>query len=402
MSTCPAVRYHRLAPALWLTVAALAAGLAAALAGGATASAASQQGTRARLRSLRERITAITRADRHDAAERDRLTGQLRAAELSLSSARAQLAQVDRQLDDQTARRAALTAARARQARELQSARGALGQELRAAYRIRQTGALELLLDQDQPLASERLMTYYGYFSRAQAAHIAQLRAQLQQLNTLDATLAQQQGALTALRQQQQSQLAALAAAGAQRRQVLIALTLRAQTRHQQLAQLQAQQAALARVVTRLGRASVGASAAPDLHGPFARLRGELAWPVNGRLTAEFGQLRPSGVPWDGILIATRQDAPVHAVSAGRVVYADWLPGLGLLVILDHGDGYLSLYGHNDRLYKAVGAAVKAGEVIAAAGDSGGRADPQLYFEIRRAGKPVNPLPWFRTPRPAL
>ena len=119
------------------------------------------------------------------------------------------------------------------------------------------------------------------------------------------------------------------------------------------------------------------------------------------QLTAQFGDTRASGVRWEGVVIATQRDAPVRAVSGGRVVYADWLPGMGLLVILDHGEGYMSLYGHNDRLLKGVGEAVAAAEPIAAAGDSGGRAAPELYFEIRRDGRPVNPAPWFKLHSPS-
>jgi septal ring factor EnvC (AmiA/AmiB activator) len=118
-------------------------------------------------------------------------------------------------------------------------------------------------------------------------------------------------------------------------------------------------------------------------------------------VTAKFGDNRASGVKWEGVVIATERDAPVKAVAAGRVVYADWLPGLGLLAIVDHGEGYLSLYGHNDRLLKAVGEPVEAGGPIAAAGDTGGRAAPELYFEIRRGGRPVDPAPWFRTRSPS-
>ena len=117
-------------------------------------------------------------------------------------------------------------------------------------------------------------------------------------------------------------------------------------------------------------------------------------------MTAAFGDTRASGVKWDGLVVATERGAPVRAVAAGRVVYADWLPGLGLLAIVDHGEGYLSLYGHNERLYKAAGESVAVGEVIAAAGDTGGRPEPELYFEIRRAGRPVDPRPWFRERRP--
>jgi septal ring factor EnvC (AmiA/AmiB activator) len=101
-------------------------------------------------------------------------------------------------------------------------------------------------------------------------------------------------------------------------------------------------------------------------------------------------------VNWQGTVVSTTRGAAVHAVSSGRVIYADWLPGLGLLTIVDHGSGYLSLYGYNDTLRKAAGESVAGGEVIATAGDSGGRPEPQLYFEIRRSGKPLDPRPWFR------
>ena len=126
-----------------------------------------------------------------------------------------------------------------------------------------------------------------------------------------------------------------------------------------------------------------------------------MSWPVTGRVTAQFGAKRASGVSWEGVVIATEHGTSVNAVAAGRVVYADWLPGLGLLVIIDHGEGYMSLYGHNDRLLKVSGESVAAGEGIAAAGDTGGRASPELYFEIRRGGKPIDPAPWFRTSSPA-
>jgi septal ring factor EnvC (AmiA/AmiB activator) len=121
---------------------------------------------------------------------------------------------------------------------------------------------------------------------------------------------------------------------------------------------------------------------------------------VSGRLLASFGQVRAGGVKWDGMLVSGAQGTPVRAVYHGRVVYADWLSGLGLLTIIDHGDGYLSLYGHNDRLYKEVGEKVTAGDTIATVGDSGGRQTPALYFEIRKAGRPVDPRPWFKTTAP--
>jgi septal ring factor EnvC (AmiA/AmiB activator) len=137
-----------------------------------------------------------------------------------------------------------------------------------------------------------------------------------------------------------------------------------------------------------------------DNASAFGRLRGQLEWPVAGHLVAGFGTLRASSVRWDGVVIATERAAPVKAISAGRVLYADWLPGLGLLAIIDHGEGYLSLYGYNDQLRVHAGDSVAAGAVIAAAGDTGGRSEPELYLQIRHDGRPVDPQLWFhrRTP----
>ncbi|MGH8206059.1 MAG: murein hydrolase activator EnvC family protein, partial [Steroidobacteraceae bacterium] len=327
--------------------AALLPGFASAPLGAAT-----RQKTQAELHSLRQRIAAMALQDSRDARERGRLTAQLRAAELSLSRSRNLLADTEREYADHAARRAQLAAQRAGQVRSLAAARAQLAAELRAAYLLGREGTLKLLLDQKDPLESARLLTYYRYFSRAGADHIAHIQDQVQKLDQIDAELAQQQTMLASLRQSQQAQLQQLAQARDQRAQVLVSLTSRTRTREQRLAQLKDQQAQLGRVLMQLDRAR---SAPPDLTGAFGRLRGTFAWPVAGRIQARFGQPRGGGLSWDGIVIATGLDAPVRAVCAGRVVYSDWLPGLGLLVIVDHGDGYLSLYGHNDRLFKSVG-----------------------------------------------
>lgn len=362
--------------------------------------------TRGQLRALQAKIAAMAAQNGRDALERDRLNGQLRSAELSLSRQRTALAQTQSALAEQSARRSALAVERTQKARELDGAREQLSGEIRGAYLLDRQGPLQLLLNQKNPLASARLLAYYGYFSRAGAARIALIGRDVQQLDALDAQLAEQQSALTSLQGEQQAQLQQLAAGRAERARVLVSLTTRVQTREQQLSALQSQQAGLERLLEQLRAQSLRRSAtAPpepqDLASVFGRLRGQLLWPVQGRLSAVYGQLRASGVPWDGVLVDTARDTPVHAVAGGRVVYADWLPGLGLLMILDHGAGYLSLYGHNDRLFRPVGATVAAGDVIAAAGDTGGRPSPQLYFEIRRDGRPVDPLPWFRARAPS-
>jgi len=259
---------------------------------------------------------------------------------------------------------------------------------------------LKLLLNQQDPLHSGRLFAYYGYFGRARAGQISDIQAQVQRLDAMDVELTQQQTELAGVKAAQQQQLQQFERARNDRQQVLASLTAAAHTREQSLARLKSQQADLEGLLQQLNR-SLKSVAPPDNATAFGRSHGALSWPVAGQVTAKFGDNRASGVKWEGVVIATERDAPVKAVAAGRVVYADWLPGLGLLAIVDHGEGYLSLYGHNDRLLKAVGEPVEAGEPIAAAGDTGGRAAPELYFEIRRGGRPVDPAPWFKTRSPS-
>ena len=131
----------------------------------------------------------------------------------------------------------------------------------------------------------------------------------------------------------------------------------------------------------------------------FEKVRGRLSWPVAGKITARFGQARGGGLKWNGVMIDAPRGSAVKALYDGRVAYADWLPGMGLLVIVDHG-GYMSLYAHNEQVYKSAGDRVEGGEAIATVGDSGGRSQPGLYLEIRRGTKPVDPVPWFRRPNP--
>jgi septal ring factor EnvC (AmiA/AmiB activator) len=384
-------RSYPLYIAILIALMALPATLAGAAAAGKT---------EAELRALREKIDRITQQVSRDALERDRLSGSLKAAELSVGQARAELSRDSRDYADRSARRNALAQTRLQQLVAQSHERAALAGQLRVAYMIGREEPLKLLLNQQDPLHSGRLFAYYGYFGRARAGQIAQLQTQVQRLDTLDGELAQQQTELAGLKAAQQQQLQQFEHARNDRQQVLASLTAAARTREQSLARLKSQQADLEGLLQQLNR-SLKSVAPPDNATAFGRSRGALPWPVAGQVTAKFGDNRASGVKWEGVVIATERDAPVKAVAAGRVVYADWLPGLGLLAIIDHGEGYLSLYGHNDRLLKAVGEPVEAGEPIAAAGDTGGRAAPELYFEIRRAGRPVDPAPWFKTRSPS-
>jgi len=375
---------------------------AAILAGAAAALALAQSGdprkTEAELAAVQAEIERVRAQVSRDQVERDRLSRELRAAEMSVGAARASLERLRAERAAHSARRAQLAADRRQQQAALERGRESLAGEIRAAYVIGREEPLRLLLNQKDPARAGRMLAYYGYFGRARAGRIGAIEAGMRRIEELDRELADEEQRLETLEAELRAELTRLEAARSRRGTVLAGLTAESRTREQSLERLRRQKSGLEKLLRELKRAIEKFPVTSK--DAFAKLRGQLAWPVAGRLVARFGESRARGVKWDGVLVATDRGAPVHSVYHGRVVYADWLPGLGLLAIVDHGEGFLSLYGHNERLYKAAGERVTAGDTIAAAGDSGGRSRPELYFEIRRGGKPVDPRPWFRAERP--
>ena len=347
----------------------------------------------ARLRAVRGQIARIAHQVEQSRLEQSRLTVALRSTEQSAGAARAALAAIRRQRAALAARRARLAARRRTRQADLAHAQQILAAELRSAYLIGRQGPLKLLLNQGDPGRMQRMFAYYSYFGRQRAADIAAIEADLKGLAQLRAELAAADAQLQGLEQQRNAQVTTLEHATVERRQVLERIAARTRTGTQRLARLRREQHGLLVLLAALRRAEARLPAERLQH--FTRLRGHLPWPVAGQLIARFGQPRAGGLRWDGDLIATRLDAPVHAVAPGRVVFADWLAGLGLLIIVDHGGGYMSLYGHNDHLYARVGEQVAAGQLIAAAGDSGGASRPELYFGIRLGTRPIDPRLWL-------
>lgn len=348
----------------------------------------------AQLKTVRAQIARIVRQVDRSRTEQSRLTRQLRATELSAGTARSALSAIRRERAADAARQARLAARRRSRQADLRRARQALAAELRSAYRVGREGALKLLLNQGDPARMQRMFAYYSYFGRQRAEDIHAVEGDLRHIAQLNRQLSVADARLAGLEQQRRRQLDTLEQASAQRRHVLVRIAARTRTRAARLLRLRAQQRGLESLLAALRRAE---SRLPPEHPSrrFARLQGHLPWPVAGRLIARFGQPREGNLRWGGDLIATQLDAPVHAVAAGRVVYAHWLAGLGLLIIVDHGGGYMSLYGHNDHLYARVGQQVAAGQVIAEAGDTGGANRPELYFGIRHGTRPVDPRLWL-------
>ena len=354
--------------------------------------------TEAELKALKSEIEKVSSQVRNDKAAKDRLARELRTAEMSVSEVRKSLDDLREQRNENARKRAALAEDKRKRQADLDRERESLAGQLRAAYLIGSEEPLKLLLNQKDPSRAGRMFAYYSYFGRARAEQIDRINRNLSEIDQLDRDMAAADERLAGIEAARKADLGKLDSARAQRGKVLASLQAEAKERAESLDRMKREQGALEKLLTELKRAIQRFP--PDNSTEFGRLRGKLAWPVQGRLMARFGETRGGTVKWDGVLLSVERGAEVRAVYSGRVLYSDYLTGLGLLTIVDHGDGYLSLYGHNDRLYKAAGDRVSSGEPIAAAGDSGGRNQPELYFEIRKGGRPVDPAPWFKSNKP--
>ncbi|HBZ95659.1 MULTISPECIES: murein hydrolase activator EnvC family protein [unclassified Pseudomonas] len=305
--------------------------------------------------------------------------------------------------------------------------------QARAAYQSGRQEYVKLLLNQQNPEKFSRTLTYYDYLSQARVEQLAAFNETLRQLANVEEEITSHQAQLQAQKAGLDERHAKLAEARKERQQALAKLNRDFASRDQRLKAREQEQAELGRVLktieetlarqareaeearkralaaqkaeqARPGNQQASQQSGPLVSsgavygGPFASARGKLPWPVDGRLVARYGTPRggDARTKWDGVLIGAAAGSQVRAVHGGRVVFADWLRGAGLLVILDHGNGYLSLYGHNQSLLKNAGDVVKAGDPIATVGSSGGQDASALYFAIRQNGRPSDPAQWCR------
>ncbi len=349
------------------------------------------------LREVRERIAELQRSMRRDTDRRDALSGQLRDAEENVRGARARLGDLRKRLAESDARLRELAAHRARNEQSLAAQREALAGQLRTAYMGGRQEQFKLLLSQDDPAAFGRMLVYYSYFGRARAAKIAEIQSIVATIEKAAADESAERARLSALEADSRRELSSVDAARDERSRALRAMNAQIRTRSDSIAKLKREAAALEKLIADLRKTLQDLP--PSGGQAFEKVRGRLAWPVPGRLVARFGQARGGGLKWNGVMIESGRGTEVRALYDGRVAYADWLPGMGLLLIIDHG-GYMSLYAHNEQLYKSAGDLVEGGEVIGTVGDSGGRSQPGLYLEIRRGAKAIDPVPWFRRSAP--
>jgi septal ring factor EnvC (AmiA/AmiB activator) len=278
----------------------------------------------------------------------------------------------------------------------LDTERAALATQVRTAYMIGRQERIKLLLNQSDPAAAGRMATLYGYFARARAQKIDEIRERVARVQDLVDQIQQTTEKLQALRSDASHEMADLQHAREERAAALAEVTRQVSSGNEELARLKREEQAEEALVAELAR--VLQDFPVDIQESFEEMRGRLPWPVQGRMTAKYQESRAnsaSGLRWNGVLIETARGAKVRAPYFGRVVYADWLQGLGLLLIIGHKGNYMTLYGHTEVLYKSVGDWVAPGDVIAGLGESGGAA-PQLYFEIREGRAPKDPKVWLK------
>ena len=269
-----------------------------------------------------------------------------------------------------------------------------IANQIRAAYKIGDQEYLKILLNQEDPSQISRMLTYYDYFNRARAEQVEAYGQTIQQLQNVAVLIGAENQVLVKNRSNLQRQRSVLLGVQEEKRKILIALKKEISTTGKEIEKLVADRQQLELLIQRIQHGVANLST-PTNVVPFASLKGQLLLPVAGKITHRFGNRRNAGkLRWTGLFINAPEGDPVYAVHYGRVVFSDWLRGFGLLTIINHGEGYMSLYGHNQVLYRVTGDWVTAGETIATVGNSGGQQNPGLYFEIRVAGKTADPQSW--------
>jgi septal ring factor EnvC (AmiA/AmiB activator) len=419
--------------------------LALAAAGGGAALAQSQTEAQKKLEGIRKELKTVAAERRDLEGQRGQAARQLRAADERVGASSRELSETQSALEKEEAALAQLQARRDTMQQQLSGERAALSQLLRAAYMSGASAPLKVLLSQDTVADANRALVYHRYVQGALARRIDALTTQLDALRVLEQDIQSRRAALQAAHQEQQSQIAQLKRDRAEQARLVRQLDQRYEDRHDRAQALGRDAKALETLLANLRAAAARAEAErraaaerarreqaareaaareqaqkerdtalaqgrpapppPRIPPPPPPVRiasapalkvGGLGWPVSGNLLARFGGQLPDGHPSQGVLIGAPLGSPVTAVADGTVVFSEWMTGYGLILIIDHGNGYMSLYAHNESLLRDAGDTVSKGDAIAKVGRSGGWGTPALYFELRKGGAPVDPSSWLQ------
>ncbi len=322
---------------------------------------------------------------------------QLKSIERNIGGISQDIRAIGKKIKARKKELAALRETRLQHQRQLSRENDYLAEQVYTAFTLGREEKVKLLFSQQEPQSLQRNLVYYQYFSNARVALINDVQANIDKIIETEKLIQQARQELEKDQQALNRQKQKLDKDRGKRKSIIASLDQQLKKQGGSLSRLEDEAVQLQNLIKSIQEIFVDAPETEISRRAFAELKGKLAWPVKGKLKRLFGRNKPlSNLRWQGVMIEAPGGSHVQAVSHGRIAFADWLRGLGNLIIIDHGNSYLSLYGHNESLFKSAGEWVDAGEVISSIGSSGGQKKPGLYFEIRKKGKPQNPTGWCK------
>jgi len=350
----------------------------------------------ARLQELRATIEQLKQELDSVKTNRSQLLDNLQESETKIGELNKKVQELRQQLEAKQSQLQELRSEKEALVTAKKQQQGSVAQQLDAAYRLGQQSGLKLLLNQQEPARLERNLRYYRYVAAAQAEKLQTYTATLTRIDALEPVIAEETAAVAVNHASLQQKRDELVRQQAERKRTLAKLESAINSTDARLKASEEDRRNLEALLARVAKAARKLDV-PAPNQAFAKLKGQLPWPTQGKVLRSFGSSRVAGkMRWQGMLIGAPEGRSVHAVYQGRVVFADYLRGQGLLLIIDHGAGFMSLYAHNQALFKNLGDLVKAGEQVASVGTSGGQDTASLYFELRFKGEPTDPRPWLK------
>jgi len=322
---------------------------------------------------------------------------QLKSIEGKIGKLNQKIRSIDKKIVGKKAELAKLRDTRLEHQRKLSRENDYLAEQVYAAFTLGRQEKVKLLFSQQDPQLLQRNLVYYQYFSNARVELIEDVQKNIERIVETETLIQQARAALEKSQQQLNQEKKQLGQDRGKRKSIIASLDKQLKQQGGSLSRLEDEAKQLQNLIDSIEEIFEDAPESEISHKAFAELKGKLAWPVKGKLKKLFGRNKPrSNLRWQGVMIEAPGGSHVHAISHGRVAFADWLRGMGNLIIIDHGNSYLSLYGHNEALFKSAGEWVEAGDLISSIGNSGGQNKSGLYFEIRKRGKPQNPTGWCK------
>ena len=357
-----------------------------------------QQTKKHQLKVLRQRMEQLRQKIEKKQNEKNSASKYLKDIEVRIGKRANTLNKINQRLRGQKREVQKLKIKQRKIKRKLSKQRAVLSEQIRSSYMMGKQAYIKLLLNQENPAVMGRALTYYDYFHKARSHNINEAIISIEKIKSLTSKIKTKTKKLNVLHKQQQHAKKKLEDDFLNRSIVVKAMEKDIVNKSKRLKQFVVDEQLLQQLLKDISNIMPSRLTSIDKRETFRKRRGRLKWPVQGKVKRIFGKSRQAAnVKWNGVLIASKEGKDVKAISHGRVAYADWLRGYGMLMIVDHGDGYMTLYGYNQALYKETGDWVEEGEVIATVGRSGGQKKSGLYFEVRVKGKPSNPIKWCKS-----